>query len=129
MVPFTEAREESAWQTRTVEAIKKSTGDKFNRDELTFGQALQLAAENDRILVYDEAHTLFPSQKLCTTLFRSSDGYRPKVLLFSASGEASSKQQLVATPVEISQKFMWTAPLQLHDGPRGSAEGSRCAAR
>ena len=110
MVPFTEAGEESAWQTRTVEAIKKSTGDKFNRDELTFGQALQLAAENDRILVYDEAHTLFPSQKLCTTLFKSSDGYRPKVLLFSASGEASSKQQLVATPVEISQKFMWTAP-------------------
>ena len=46
MVPFTEAGEESAWQTRTVEAIKKSTGDKFNRDELTFGQALQLAAES-----------------------------------------------------------------------------------
>ena len=110
MVPFTEAGEESAWQTRTVEAIKKSTCDKFNRDELTFGQALQLAAENDRILVYDEAHTLFPSQKLCTALFKSSQGYRPQVLLFSASGEASSEHQLVATPVEISQKFMWTAP-------------------
>ena len=108
MVPFTGAGEESVWERRTVEAIVQATSQTINTDKLD--KALELAAKQNLILVYDEAHTLFPSQELCTALFKSSDGYRPKVLLFSASGEASSKQQLVATPVEISQKFMWTAP-------------------
>ena len=108
MVPFTGAGKESVWKRRTVEAIAQATSQTINTDKLD--KALELAAERNLTLVYDEAHTLFPSQELCTALFKSSDGYRPKVLLFSASGEASSKQQLVATPVEISQKFMWTAP-------------------
>ena len=108
MVPFTGAGKESVWERRTVEAIAQATSQTIKTDKLD--KALELAAERKLTLVYDEAHTLFPSQELCTALFKSSDGYRPKVLLFSASGEASSKQQLVATPVEISQKFMWTAP-------------------
>ena len=108
MVPFTGAGEESVWERRTVEAIAQATSQTIKTDKLD--KALELAAERKLTLVYDEAHTLFASQELCTALFKSSDGYRPKVLLFSASGEASSKQQLVATPVEISQKFMWTAP-------------------
>lgn len=108
MVPFTGAGEESVWERRTVEAIAQATSQTIKTNKLD--KALELAAERNLTLVYDEAHTLFPSQELCTALFKSSDGYRPKVLLFSASGEASSKQQLVATPVEISQKFMWTAP-------------------
>ena len=117
MVPFTSAGEESAWEMRTVEAIKKSTGDKINRDELTFWKALQLAAENDLILVYDEAHTLFSSEKLCTSLFKSSDGYRPKVLLISVSGDAFRSENLTAsTPAEITQKFMWTLPLSYTKG-------------
>ena len=109
MVPFTGAGEESAWEMGTVDAIAEATNQTIKND-LAFRNALILAAERKLTLVYDEAHTLFASQELCTALFKSSDGYRPKVLLFSASGEASSKQQLVATPVEISQKFMWTAP-------------------
>ena len=99
MVPFTSAGEESAWERRTVEAIRTATSQTINTDELDM--ALEFAAKKELTLVYDEAHTLFPSEKLCTTLFKSSDGYRPKVLLFSAAGEASSKQLLVATPVEM----------------------------
>ena len=113
MVPFTGAGEESVWKRRTVEAITQATSQTINTDQLD--KALELAAKQDLILVYDEAHTLFPSEKLCTALFKSSDGYRPKVLLFSASGDASRSENLT-TPAEITQKFMWTLPLSYTEG-------------
>jgi len=110
MVPFTNAGEESAWERRTVEAIVKATRQNVNTDQLDV--ALELAANANLTLVYDEAHTLFSSPKLCTALFKSSEDYRPRVLLFSASGDASTASKLnVATPIEINQKFIWTPPL------------------
>ena len=110
MVPFTNAGEESAWERRTVEAIVKATRQNVSTDQLDV--ALELAANANLTLVYDEAHTLFSSPKLCTALFKSSEDYRPRVLLFSASGDASTASKLnVATPVEINQKFIWTPPL------------------
>jgi len=57
MVPFTNAGEESAWERRTVEAIVKATRQNVNTDQLDV--ALELAANANLTLVYDEAHTLF----------------------------------------------------------------------
>ena len=112
MVPFTGAGEEAAWQLGTVEAIEKATSRTINKDDLAFRNALKLAANESLTLVYDEAHTLFSSRMLYTALFKSSEHFRPRVLLFSASGDASTASKLnVATPVEITQKFMWTPPL------------------
>ena len=112
MVPFTGAGEEAAWQLGTVEAIEKATSRTINKDDLAFRNALKLAANESLTLVYDEAHTLFSSPMLCAALFKSSEHCRPRVLLFSASGDASTASKLnVATPVEITQKFMWTPPL------------------
>eukprot|EP00435_Cladocopium_sp_Y103_P036016 s2563_g9.t1 len=111
-VPYTDAGQPTAWKMRTVEALEKATGKKTARDGLEFSNALKLAKENNLTLIYDEAHTLFSSPELCSALFKSGPGFRPRVLLFSSSGEASSTTQaVVATPAEITQKFMWTPPL------------------
>ena len=72
----------------------------------------KLAKTNNLILIYDEAHTLFSTPELCSALRKSDSNFRPRALLFSSSGEASSKTQaVVATPSEITQKFIWTPPL------------------
>ena len=111
MVPFTGGGKQLAWEMGTVEAIEKSTGESINRDELAFRNALKLAAERNLTLVYDEAHTLCSSTQLCTELFKSSEGFRAKVLLLSASGDSTASSLTVSTPNEITQKFMWKPPL------------------
>ena len=111
-VPFTGAGMVHAWKMRTVEALEKAIGKKTARDGLEFGNALQLARDNNLTLIYDEAHTLFTSPELCSELFKSDTAYKPKILLFSASGDASTASTLtVSTPGEITQKYMWTPPL------------------
>ena len=110
-VPFTEHGDHDAWKVRTVEAVEQATG-KVDRDGSGFGNALKQAKEKDLTLIYDEAHTLFPSSDLCSDLFKANIHYRPRVLLLSASGDASSTSSLtMTTPSEITQKFMWTPPL------------------
>ena len=112
MVPFTGAGKQAAWQLGTVEAIEKATGQTINKDDLAFRNALKLAANESLTLVYDEAHTLFASSDLCSALFKGDTEHRPKLLLFSASGDASVSENLTAsTPGEITQKFMWAPPL------------------
>ena len=109
-VPFSGKRTD--WEMSTVEAVEEATGEKIARDGLEFRNARKLAKENNLTLIYDEAHTLFSSTELCSALFKSDPKFRPRVLLFSSSGEAASKTQaVVATPAEITQKFMWTPPL------------------
>ena len=111
-VPFTDGGLAHAWRMGTVEALEKAIGKKTARDGLEFRNALQLARDNNLTLVYDEAHTLFTSPQLCSALFKSSTAYKPKILLFSASGDASTPSTLtVSTPGEITQKYMWTPPL------------------
>ena len=111
-VPFTEHGHDDAWRVRTVQAVEKATGKKVDGDGSAFGNALKQAKDNNLTLIYDEAHTLFLSQNLCSALFKASIHYRPRVLLLSASGDASSTSSLaMTTPNEITQKFMWTPPL------------------
>ncbi|CAE7859588.1 unnamed protein product, partial [Symbiodinium necroappetens] len=111
-VPFTDGGTEDAWKMRTIEAVEKATNAKIVRDSLAFGNALRQAYEGSLILIYDEAHTLFSSEDLCTSLFKNQKDYKPKVLLFSASGEWKRADGLtVATPMEITQKFMWAPTL------------------
>ena len=113
-VPFTGAGAASVWRIRTIETIEKATGRKIDRDDLAvaFAKSLTLAKEKELTLVYDEAHTLFASSDLCSALFKSNEKHRPKLLLFSASDDASGSENLTAsTPAEITQKFMWTPPL------------------
>ena len=113
-VPFTGAGIAPSWKMGTVEALEKAIGKKTARDglEFKFRNALKLARDNNLTLVYDEAHTLFSSPELCSELFKSSTAYKPKILLFSASGDASTASTLiVSTPGEITQKYMWTPPL------------------
>ena len=111
-VPFTDAGIGIVWTIRTIEAIEKATDKKIDRDDSALGNALKLARDNNLTLVYDEAHTLFANQRLCSALFKSSTAYKPKILLFSASGDASTASNLiVSTPGEITQKYMWTPRL------------------
>ena len=110
-VPFTSRGTEEAWRANTIKAVEKATGKKIARDGLAFGNALELAKDKKMTLIYDEVHTLF-STNLCTDLFKSNQDYRPKILLFSASASAATAgQRSVATPSEITQKFMWAPPL------------------
>ena len=81
-VPFTGAGRAHAWRMGTVEALEKAIGKKTARDGLEFGNALQLARDNNLTLVYDEAHTLFTSPELCSELFKSDTAYKPKILSF-----------------------------------------------
>ena len=125
MVPFTGAGRASVWMIRTTGAIEKATDRKTDRDcsaadgkidrdslVVAFAESLKLAKERELTLVYDEAHTLFASSDLCSTLFKSDEKHRPKLLLFSASGVAFRSENLTAsTPTEITQKFMWIAAL------------------
>ena len=111
-VPPTERCSEKAWRLRTIEAVEERTKKTVQRNGLEFSNALKIAKTKGMTLIYDEAHTLFASATLCFDLFKSHKNYRPKVLLFSASGDASPASTLiVSTPVEITQKYMWTPPL------------------
>ncbi|CAE7374380.1 unnamed protein product [Symbiodinium sp. CCMP2592] len=110
-VPFTEHGRDDAWRVSTVEAVQQATG-KVDRAGSAFRSALKQAKDNNLTLIYDEAHTLFLSPDLCSDLFKADIHYRPRVLLFSASGDASSTSSLaMTTPREISRKVMWTPPL------------------
>ena len=110
-VPFTDAGQGTVWRTRTIEAIEKAMDKKIDGDDSALGNALKLARDNNLTLVYDEAHTLFSSPVLCSALFKSSTAYKPKILLFSASGDASTTSTLLVSTPEITQKYMWTPPL------------------
>ena len=67
----------------TIEAVETATGEKVDRTELALRNALKLAKDRELTLIFDEAHTLFASD-LCPQLFKSTSGYRPNILLFSA---------------------------------------------
>ena len=105
-VPFKGGKEES-WIRNIIEAVEDATQTKLgerspcNRLE----DALQLALDKDLILVLDEAHTIFSSPDLLSVLFKSTR--HPKLLLLSASGEASGAK-IATTPAEIKQKVFWT---------------------
>ena len=74
--------------------------------------ALRTAREQNPTLVFDECHTIFPRAKLTSALTKNGFGSRVKVLFLSSSGDgASSLSTSVATPVEITHKFIWTPPL------------------
>lgn len=80
------------WTESTIEAVEQSTFKVIARDGLGFRNALKLAK--------DAGLTLFPWPNLCFALFKSDEEYRPKVLLFSASGEGSRSDNVtVATPL------------------------------
>ena len=99
------------WEMSTVETVEEAIAMKIDRDGSEFKNARKLAKENNLTLVYDEAHTLFSSPELCSALFKSSAVYKPKILLFSASGDASTASTLIVSTPEITQKYIWTPPL------------------
>ena len=106
-VPFSSARDEETWTENIIEAVEDATQTKLRgRKRLT--DAVHLAVERGLILVLDEAHTIFPLSDLFTTLFKSTR--HPKLLLLSASGEASGAK-IATTPAEIKQKVFWTPPV------------------
>ncbi|CAJ1387561.1 unnamed protein product [Effrenium voratum] len=110
--PQTDECSEQAWKSSAVEAIEERTKTTVERNSLEFGNALKIAKANDLTLIYDEAHTVFASATLCFNLFKSNKQYRTKVLLFSASGDASTAPGPgVSTTAEITQKYMWIPPL------------------
>ena len=110
-VPLPAECSEENWKANIIEAVEQGTGKVIARDGLGFQNALKLAKDAGLTLIYDEAHTVFPWPNLCFALFKNYE-YHPKILLFSASGSAATAGQLiVATPSEITQKFMWAPPL------------------
>ena len=114
-VPFADAGTEESWKKGTIEAVKTAT--KTDIADGDFRHALQLAKEKGLTLIYDEAHTLFRSPGLCTSLFKTNADYRPKLLLFSASGDGTRAEGgSVSTPPEITKKYVWTPPLSYDDG-------------
>ena len=114
MVPSMDAGKSDVWRGGTIETIEKATDSKIDRDALAFSKALALAKEKELTLVVDEGHTLFASSDLCSALFKSNEKHRPKLLLFSASGDASASENLTAsTPVFFTQACRHqSAPMQ-----------------
>lgn len=111
LVPFSSGSE-SSWTTNIIKVIEQATGNMLTRSETCLEEALQLAVTRSLTLVLDEAHTIFNSANLCTVLFKADRLLRPNILLFSAAGEAATPAgESVATPSEITQKFIWTPPM------------------
>lgn len=112
-VAFTDGTEVE-WRKDLLQAIQKSCPD-FRCEkgsEACLADALKHVSGTGLTLVLDEAHTIFAANSLCTLLFKRDPPNRPKVLLFSAAGEAASTTgELVATPSELTQKYMWTPPM------------------
>ena len=79
--------------------------------------ALMTIGQEGKTIVIDEAHLLFPYPEVVALLTKGLQGKKqaPKILLFSASGSAAavgdSTNQSVATPTEITNKFMWYPPV------------------
>ena len=96
--------EYDSWCKNIVEGIKAATAKEVNKSDTQLEDALGLAKEGDRILVLDEAHTIFNLERIRTLLLKSS--VHPKVLFLSASGEGSASSP--TTPSEIVRKFFWT---------------------
>ena len=96
--------EYDSWCKNIVEGIKAATAKEVNKSDTQLEDALRLAKEGDRILVLDEAHTIFNLERIRTLLLKSS--VHPKVLFLSASGEGSASSP--TTPTEIVRKFFWT---------------------
>ena len=111
-VPFTGGKEEF-WIRNIFKAIEEATQTKLEEESpwLQLEDALQLAKDRGLILVLDEAHTIFSLSDLLSVLFKSTR--HPKLLLLSASGEASGAK-IATTPAEIKQKVFWT-PAVLED--------------
>ena len=105
-VPFAESSEES-WRSGIIAAIEKATGQRVANGPTRLEQALQKAHDAELTLPLDEAHTLFPFQQIRELLFKNVN--HPKVVLFSASSEASTSGG--TTPAEITRKFFWVPPI------------------
>eukprot|EP00438_Fugacium_kawagutii_P020583 Skav222338 [mRNA] locus=scaffold3497:1168:2851:- [translate_table: standard] len=105
-VPFGDY-EYASWSKNIIEAIEIATGKEVEESDTQLEDALRLLKAENLILVLDEAHTIFNLPRICTLLFKSY--IHPKVLLFSASGEANASS--LTTPTEISKKFFWTPPV------------------
>ena len=107
-VPFGDGQEES-WRKNIIKSVQKATqAMRKNVADGDLEEALELARNNNIVLILDEAHTIFQSQRLCTLLFKSTR--HPKLLLLSASGEANATMSWT-TPSEIKQKVFWTPPV------------------
>ena len=105
--------EYDSWWKNIVEGIKVATAKEVNKSDTELEDALRLAKEGNRILVLDEAHTIFNLERIRTLLFKGT--VHPKLLLLSASGEASTGM-MSTTPSEITQKFFWTPTIPEVDG-------------
>ena len=105
--------EYDSWWKNIVEGIKVATAKEVNKSDTELEDALRLAKEGNRILVLDEAHTIFNLERIRTLLFKGT--VHPKLLLLSASGEASAGM-MSTTPSEITQKFFWTPTIPEVDG-------------
>ncbi|CAE7374361.1 unnamed protein product [Symbiodinium sp. CCMP2592] len=103
MVPFTGAGEDSVWERRTV-------GDE-SEDHRRLGRGFGAGGKTKPDLgLRRGSHACFLTKAMHST-FEEQHRLRTKGLAFFSRREASSNQQIVATPAESTQKFMWTPPL------------------
>ena len=111
-VPFQNG-EEASWRANIVRSVQEATNQNVTTGDTQLQDALALAAAKSLILVLDEAHTIFSVDNLVTSLLKGEQ--RPRLVLFSASGEASAGM-MSTTPSEITQKFFWTPTIPEVDG-------------
>ena len=111
-VPFQNG-EEASWRANIVRSVQEATNQNVTTGDTQLQDALALAAAKGLILVLDEAHTIFSVDNLVTSLLKGEQ--RPRLVLFSASGEASAGM-MSTTPSEITQKFFWTPTIPEVDG-------------
>jgi len=77
-------------------------------------KALDEIGKQGKAIVIDEAHLLFGCPRVVALLTKGLQGknHTPKIVLFSASGSAVGLNgETVATPSEITHKYMWYPPV------------------
>ena len=97
-VPFQNG-EEASWRANIVRSAQEATNQNVTTGDTQLQNALALAAAKNLIVVLDEADTIFSVDNLVISLLKGEP--RPRLVLFSASGEASPGM-MSTTPSEIT---------------------------
>ena len=112
------ANYEAEWLYNLIRATTKKSPKGTKLDDVAglrnaATEALEVTIEEKKTLVIDEAHCLFGCPEIYTYLTKQLCPYNKiKMLLFSAAGTGLlADGATIATPSEITKKYMWYPPL------------------
>mmetsp|Transcript_14808 Transcript_14808/g.33613 ORF Transcript_14808/g.33613 Transcript_14808/m.33613 type:complete len:616 (+) Transcript_14808:106-1953(+) len=102
------ATSQDQWYQHVIDASGEE-----NLSFLQVRNALKKIAQQEKVIVIDEAHLIFGYPGVVSTFFkRVAADSAPMFLLFSASGSSEDNEgNSFVTPQEIRRKYMWYPPI------------------